>query len=104
MADLDELRKLIANKSYLFTAHASSRAAERGIRSYEIEEAIVICRLVEDYPNHETSPRCLILGYTKNGRPLHIVVTYPPAIKVITIYQPNPDEWSDDFMIRKSHE
>ena len=102
MADLDEIRRQVANKTYLLTGHASSRAAERAIRSYEIEEAIANCRVVEDYPNNENGPSCLLLGYTKNGRPLHIVVSYPPAIRVITIYQPSAEEWSGDFMTRKT--
>ena len=104
MADLVEIRQHFANRTYLLTAHASSRAAERAIRSHEIEEAMLGCLLVEDYPNSDNGPRCLLLSYTKSGKPLHIVVSYPPAVKVITIYQPNIDDWSDDFMTRKSHE
>ena len=37
-----------------------------------LENAVII----EDYPDDKYGPSCLILGYTKNGRPLHIQCGY----------------------------
>jgi hypothetical protein len=47
-------------------------------------------------------PSCLILGFTKTGRPLHIQCSYPrrPLIKIITLYEPDQDLWVD-FRFRK---
>ena len=39
-----------------------------------------------------------MLGFTKVGRPLHIQVSLDdtPALRVITLYEPNPDQWEDN--------
>lgn len=90
--DLDQLRQRFTERDYLFTAHASDRAAERGIRSQEIEAAIAVGEVIEDYPDDKYGPSCLILGTSEVGRVLHVQASYPPPIKVITVYEPSPDE------------
>ena len=99
--DLDALRKSFTDRHYLFSAHASDRAASRGIYSKEIESAIANGQVIEDYPDDKYGPSCLILGKTDTGRILHIQVSYPPKVKVITVYEPSPDEWESDFKVRK---
>ncbi len=39
--DFEELRRRFVERDYLFTLHASERAAERGILSHEVEAAIM---------------------------------------------------------------
>jgi hypothetical protein len=84
------------------TAHASTRAISRDIDDFEIEEAVVSGMVIEDYPEDKYGPSCLILGYTRSGRLLHVQVTYPPKARVITVYEPSPDEWESDGKTRKS--
>ena len=99
--DLNLLRKIFHEKCYLFSAHASDRAAERGIFSKEIEEAVINGEVIEDYRNDKYGPSCLILGKTDIGRILHIQVSYPPKVKIVTLYEPSTDEWEADFKVRK---
>jgi hypothetical protein len=99
--DMEILRRHFADKDYLFTAHASDRAAQRLIRSAEIEEVISTGRVIEDYPDDKYGPSCLLLGMTKSGRSLHVQVSYPPNVKIITVYEPSPDEWETDLKTRK---
>jgi hypothetical protein len=58
--------------------------------------------IIEDYPDDKYGPSCLILGFTRGGRPLHIQCSYPsrPLLKIITLYEPDPDLW-DGFRRRK---
>jgi hypothetical protein len=51
--------------------------------------------VIEDYPTDKYGPSCLVLGWTANGRPLHIQCTYPlrEKVKIITIYEPDPTDW-----------
>lgn len=102
--DLEQLRHHFAERNYLLTAHASDRAAQRGIRSAEIEAAIAKGEVIEDYPDDKYGPSCLILGTAEAGRVLHIQVSYPPPTKVITVYEPSADEWEADWKTRKAHE
>jgi hypothetical protein len=60
--------------------------------------------VIEDYPDDKYGPSCLILGKTKAERILHIQVSYPPSVKVITLYEPSADEWESDWKTRKAHE
>lgn len=75
----------------------------RDISVAEVEEAIARpSEVIEDYPEDKYGPSCLILGYTKAGRPLHVQCSYPsrPLIKIITLYQPVPGLWID-FRVRR---
>lgn len=98
------LKQCFLDKDYILTAHASDRAVKRLIRSSEIEQAVLSGIVIEDYPNDKYGPSCLILGYTDNQRPLHIQVSYPENIKVITVYEPSVNEWHKDFKTRKNDE
>lgn len=83
---------------------AVDQSVVRDISVPEMEQAILDDSLIiEDYPNDKYGPSCLILGYTLNRRPLHVQCSYPyrPLIKIITLYQPDPELWIDD-RIRKS--
>ncbi len=99
--DIEALRRCFVERTYLLTAHASDRAAQRGIISREIEEAVVNGEVIEDYPDDKYGPSCLILGYTGAGHVLHVQVSYPPAVKVITVYEPSPEQWDEGFRVRK---
>ena len=70
----------------------------------EVREAIETCELLEDYPEDKYGPSCLILGFTKSKRPLHIQCSYPSGslIKLITLYEPDPERWIDFKRRRKN--
>ena len=99
--DYDALRQHFIDKHYLLTQHASDRAVKRGISATEIEQAVNTGEVIEDYPNDKYGPSCLILGTTETQRILHVQVSYPPSVKVITVYQPDPNEWEADWKSRK---
>ena len=83
---MDEITSKIKFKQYEFSKHALDQSIIRDISVSEIEEAISENALIiEDYPNDKYGPSCLILGYTKNKRPLHIQCSYAsrPLVKII---------------------
>ena len=43
-----------------------------------------------------------MMGKTTAGKTLHVQVSYPPNVKVITVYLPSPDEWEADLKTRKT--
>ena len=100
---LEEIQTKILGRQYEFSKHAVDQSIVRDISVAEMEEAISgRIEVVEDYPDDKYGPSCLILGFTKAGRPLHLQCSYPsrPLIKVITLYEPDPDLWVD-LRIRK---
>ncbi|WP_095042630.1 DUF4258 domain-containing protein [Candidatus Promineifilum breve] len=102
MARIDDIRSKVIRDEFEFTRHALDRTILRRIHVSEIREAIDTGQIIEDYPEDKYGPSCLILGFTQAGRPLHLQLTYPlqSLIKLITVYEPDPDEWVD-FRIRR---
>ncbi len=94
---IKEIRAKITQGQFEFSRHAVDQSIIRHISVQEVREAIASGEAIEDYPDDKYGPSCLILGYTKTNRPLHIQCSYPsrPLIKIITLYEPNPELWID---------
>jgi hypothetical protein len=100
---LEEIRSKMLRRQYEFSKHSVDQSLIRNISVDEVEEAISgRCEIIEDYPDDKYGSSCLILGFTNARRPLHLQCSYPsrPLIKIITLYEPDPDLWVD-FRIRK---
>ena len=97
------LQAKFANEQFEFSRHALDRTILREISVQEIGEVIAQAELLEDYPDDKYGPSCLVLGFTKAGRALHLQCSYPsrPLVKIITIYEPDPKEWIE-FRNRRS--
>ena len=95
MTILNEICTKIKNGQFEFSRHATDQSIIRQIQVQEIREAIDECEVIEDYPNDKYGPSCLILGFTRSKRPLHIQCSYPSRtlVKIITLYEPDPLRW-----------
>jgi hypothetical protein len=101
------IRVKILSRQFEFSKHAVDQSIIRDIAVAEVEQAISSrCEVIEDYPDDKYGPSCLILGFTDAGRPLHIQCSYPsrPLIKIITLYQPDPELWIDNRIRRTNSE
>ena len=94
---LDEVRRQLFGDEVELTKHAEMNVVQRGISEREIREAGAGSVAIEEYPDDKFSPSCLTLGFTRDGRPLHILVSLSDGspLKVITVYEPDPAEWID---------
>ena len=94
---INELRSKIAANQFEFTRHALDQSILRGITVQEVREAIEHGEGIEDYPQDKYGPSCLVFGMTKSDRPIHIQCSDPSReiIKIITLYQPDPEQWMD---------
>lgn len=102
---VNEIRNRFAAGEWVYTKHAVDRAIERNIWSREVQEAIAAGEIIENYPQDKYGPSCLLLGWTKAKRPLHVQVSYPrvnESIKVITLYEPSLNEWEAGFKERRA--
>lgn len=103
---IEEIRQTFKDRRYEYSLHAVDQSILRHILRREIEEAIENGEIIEDYPEDKYGPSCLIYGTTAQGRHLHVQCSYPsrPQIKIITVYQPDPNEWIDYKKRRKEDE
>lgn len=99
---IEAIQEKIKQNDFELSKHAVDRSIIRNIRIAEIKEAIAQGKIIEEYPDDKYGASCLIAGFTKGDRPLHIQCSYPSRllIKIITIYQPNPQRWNKNFTQR----
>ena len=88
-----QIRNKIRKGEYRLSDHALKRMIQRSIERLEIEEAVLNGEIIEDYPDDKYAPSCLICGKTNHDRVLHVHVSLPPKIVVITTYEPDVEEW-----------
>jgi len=100
---MEQIRTYISSRRYRITFHAEFEREADKIFISEIEEAFSSenCMIVEDYPEDKRGHSSLVLGFTKEGLPIHMVCAFHEDILVIiTVYRPDPDLWVD-WRIRK---
>lgn len=95
MKTLERVRTQLSVGEFDFSRHAVKRAVERNISEQEIRQAGMQANIIEEYPEDKYSPSCLLLGFTKTGRPLHLQVSLADTalVKIITLYEPRASEW-----------
>lgn len=87
----------------IFRVHARKRMYERGISEEDVRQALTSGEEIWTYPEDKPYPSRLVLGWCE-GRPVHIVcadVEYIGTTIVITVYEPDPEQWEADFKTRK---
>jgi hypothetical protein len=80
------------------------RMFERSISFDDIDQALSSIRVIEEYPDDQPYPSCLILGFTFSNEPIHIVYSVNEEAKlvyVITVYAPDASKWADGFSKRR---
>jgi len=97
-----DIQNKVLRDDFVFSKHAADQSILRNIRVEEIRQAFLSGEIIEDYPEDKYGPSCLIFGYTKGNRPLHIHCSYPTRtiLKIITVYEPKSADWID-FKIRR---
>ena len=100
---LKTLQDLYSNGKILWKEHAQQRLIQRNILRSEVKDCILSGEIIEIYEKDKPFPSCLILGYTHNKRPLHIVCsTDGNYIYIITAYEPNNIKFYDDLKTRSN--
>ena len=103
MDTLEGIKEKVGRRQYEFSKHAVDQTIVREISVMEVEEGLLgESEVIEDYPKDKYGPSCLILGFSRAGRPLHVQCSYPSRqlIKVITLYEPDPALWVN-YRIRR---
>ena len=102
--DIKQLQRLynISDSNIKWAKHCFERMQERDISINDVETCLQTGEIIEDYPDDFPHPSCLIFGYTKKNKILHIVVgSNGDTIFFITAYYPNTDKFEMDLKTRK---
>jgi hypothetical protein len=98
------IRSHIRSRDYRLTKHATITRLERGISILELEQALLNGEIIETHPDDQPYPACLVLGWLESGDPLHIVCSrgnMEPALRIVTVYEPEDALWQTDWKTRK---
>jgi hypothetical protein len=99
--DLAELRGLVIQGRYEFSAHAQRERLAEDLDVIGIEQALLNGEILEQYPSDLRGESCLVLGFS-GARPIHVVLGWASRVeperttlRVITVYVPQAPKWSD---------
>ena len=98
-----ELIRNRAQQHLLFLPHAINQMSreERLISPTDVRQVVFDGEVVEDYPEDSRGRSCLILGYAKDGRPVHVVCApKDDYLAVITAYVPESSQWDAEYKRR----
>jgi hypothetical protein len=99
---IEDVREKCQDSFIEVTSHMLLRFQQRSITYEEIKQVIMNGEIIEEYPDDYPYPSCLILGHTVNNRVLHTVVGMSETkLWLITVYQPDPKQWDEEFKVRK---
>ena len=87
-----------------YRVHAVRRMFERRITDADVANVLAEGEKIATYPDDQPYPSRLLLGW-RGTRPLHVVAAYNAANDeevVVTVYEPDPKLWDDEFRRRKS--
>jgi len=94
---IDLIRTKLASGLFEFSKHAVDQSIRRNISVGELLESVENGTIIEDYPDDKYGPSCLLLGFTKTTRPIHVQCTHATRelVKIVTLYEPDEDLWID---------
>ena len=102
--EIKQLQKLYnaSDSNAKWAKHCLERMQERDISISDVESCLQTGEIIEDYPDDFPHPSCLIFGYTKENRILHIVAgTDGSTLFFITAYFSNTYKFEKDLKTRK---
>jgi hypothetical protein len=94
---LEEIKGLISASKYEISFHADRERRNENLEIVDLKNAMAQGEILEDYPTDPRGPSCLILGFSKDGRPIHIICGKLPTniVRLITVYIPSLPKWLD---------
>ena len=98
MFEIDWIKQKIKSDAYYFTRHGDQERKNDNLSITEIEEAIQTGQILEQYPDTGRGESCLAVGFTPQGKPIHIVCgEMDNELVIITVYIPTPPKFKNPY-------
>lgn len=100
---LDFIAEEIKGQTYEMSLHADNERLAEEIGIIELEELLVSSKILEDYPDDPRGESCLVVGFTPDGKPVHVVCgkNKNGRLFIITVYVPTMPKWKDPYTRNK---
>ena len=101
-AVLDAIVTAFRDGGYTTTQHAVDQSFSRTLDLEDVEDGMRegTPEIIEDHPQDQRGPSCLILVRGPSGIAYHLVCSHAPDVRLITVYRPDADRWSGDLRRR----
>ncbi len=98
MIDMAWIISKVKEGDYILSEHADGERIDDNLMIYEIEESISGGSILESYPEDRRGSSCLVVGFTKIGKPIHVVCgKNANSLVVITVYIPTPPKFKNPY-------
>ena len=98
MIDIEWIIKMVASGGYFYSRHGDQERQNDNLSIAEVEEALSSGRMLEQYADDGRGESCLMVGFTKKGKPLHIVCGKAgDTMAIITVYIPTAPKFVNPF-------
>lgn len=89
--EIEWIKESVKKSEYYFSKHGDQERQNDNLTIIEVEEALLTGRVLEEYKDTGRGGSCLVVGFTKAGKPVHIVCGIRGNwLVVITMYIPRP--------------
>ena len=94
LAIVERIKTLAQSRLIKFTLHAHQEMQNDNVTIAELQTVLNDCHVLENYPEYERGPCCLVSGKGRDDRYLHVVcATTLPELVIITVYEPTLPYW-----------
>jgi hypothetical protein len=98
MFQIEWIVERVRNNEYYFSRHGDQERQNDDLTIAEVEEAILSGRILEHYEDTGRGDSCLVVGFTNEGKPIHIVCgERGERLVVITVYIPRPPKFKTPY-------
>ncbi len=95
---IEWIKNKVNEEKYFLSKHADIERMNDNLTITEIEESIVNGKILENYQDDIRGESCLVVGFTHDGKPIHIVCGKNDNILVIiTVYIPTPPKFKNPY-------
>ena len=98
MLKIEWIQNCIRNSEYYFSKHGEEERQKDNLIIEEVEEALLNGIIIENYEDTGRGESCLVAGFTKNGKPVHVVCgVRGNLLVIITVYVPKPPKFKTPY-------
>ena len=92
------IREKLKRGLFRLSLHADRERINDGLSLVQLLEALSGGRILEQYPDTGRGPSCLVVGFSNDGTPIHLVCAgMGDNLLIVTVYIPTPPKFKNPF-------
>lgn len=98
MFEIEWIKDKVRKGEYYFSKHADQERQNDNLMIEEVEEVLLLGRILEQYEDTGRGKSCLVVGFTNAGKPIHVVCgARGGLLVVVTVYIPCPPKFKTPY-------